>query len=41
MQATAMTEATTVTLAISSIKDDSNIMMAHNSRNASNATAGM
>jgi hypothetical protein len=35
MQAAAVTQATTVTPATSTIKDDSNIMTAHDSRNAS------
>ncbi len=38
MQATAVTQETTVTPATSHIKDDSNIMTAHNSRNE--ATTG-
>jgi hypothetical protein len=37
MQATAVTQATTVTPATSNSKDDSIIMIAHNSRNASNS----
>jgi hypothetical protein len=37
MQATAVTQATTVRPAASNIKDDSNIMTAHNSRKASNS----
>jgi hypothetical protein len=45
MQTRAVTLATTVTPATNSIKDDSNIMDAHNSRNKSNIrtanTAGM
>jgi hypothetical protein len=36
MQATAVTQATTVTPTTSNVKDDSNIMTAHNSRNESN-----